>query len=347
MTEKFLKIYLVIINEYEKKNQIIIDALIHHLGNHATDDVYSRDQLITYGIHDRIVNVLLSERIHEGVVKSGVWYIALSLKHRPQMEEERVFRSLEVCFKFLESEDPEVENDAVWGISHGSETEHKSIIKLFINSNLCEYLINSEKMKNKNYIVPLVRIFGNLLSDEPEVTDYLISIGVITLLSKFLNHKFSSVRKEVLWAISNICAGNLNHVKAILSSGMVKTLLFLFKDEEHETAREAIYCISNMINGGNLQICTQLIELGLLPAMMYILRNKKHPDLLELALTSIDVFFWHGTCYMSDENPFVRLFEEQGGAEVLEHLQFYKNDTIFSLVEKILQTYFNIQIVNK
>lgn len=347
MTENYLKIYMLIINEYEKKNQIILDTLINHLGNHATDDAHSRDQLIKFGIHDRIVKILSSDRIHEGVVKTGIWYIGLCLKHRPQMDEERLISSLEVCFKFLESEDKEVENDAIWGISYGSETEHNSIIKLFINSNLCPYLICSENMKNKNYIVPIIRIFGNLLSDEPEVTDYLLSIDVISLLTKFLTHKFSSVRKEVLWAISNICAGNLNHLKSILNSGIIKSILFLFKDEEHETVREAIYCISNLINGGNLDICMQLVEFGVIPAIMYILRNKKHPDLLELALMSVYVFLEHGRSYMAEENPFVKVFVEQEGDQVLEHLQFYKNDTIFGLVEKILNNFFSIQIVSK
>ncbi len=107
MTENFLKVYLLIINEYEKKNLIIIDELFSflatHLDNHSTDATHSRDEIINYGIHDRILKILLSN--HEGLVKTGIRYISLCLKHRPHMDEERLLSSLELCFKFLASED--------------------------------------------------------------------------------------------------------------------------------------------------------------------------------------------------------------------------------------------------
>jgi importin subunit alpha-1 len=344
-----MNMYQMILDEYEKRNQIIIENLVLHLGNNIMTDYNSRKLLINSGIHDRIAQIVSGERIHEGVVKNSVWYLGLALKYKPEMDEQRISKALEVCLKFLESEDPEVENDALWGLCNASETDFDSILELYVTSNVCGYIVNSDRLRQKTLVIPVVRLFGNLLSNEPRIVDYLIAVGCIPFLQKFLYHKSSNVRKETLWAISNIGAGTLDQIKDVIQADIVPTVLSLFKDEDIETVREAVYTISNLINGGNFETCSKLVDSGMLPAILYILRSTKNPEILKLALASLDVFFRHGTNhnYMSEDNPFVRLFEEQGGPELLEHLQFYKNDDIFELVEELLSKFFHIQVVAK
>ena len=61
-------------------------------------------------------------------------------------------------------------------------------------------------------LVPILRIFGNLVTGTDEQTDSVIESGCIDRFFEVLKHEKKPVRREVCWTLSNITAGNSEQI---------------------------------------------------------------------------------------------------------------------------------------
>jgi hypothetical protein len=66
-------------------------------------------------------------------------------------------------------------------------------------------------------LVPILRIFGNLVTGTDVQTDKVIDSGCIEKFFQVLHHEKKPVRREVCWTLSNITAGNSEQIKKVFS----------------------------------------------------------------------------------------------------------------------------------
>lgn len=67
------------------------------------------------------------------------------------------------------------------------------------------------------------------------------------MLLQLLNHQKKTIRREVCWIISNICAGTSSQINQVLSnSNLLLKLSQLFLQDELDVRREICYVFSNM-----------------------------------------------------------------------------------------------------
>ena len=304
-------------------------------------------EIIQRNIFDKIYNILERQHINEKIVKISTWFITNMLKFQI-FEYTAIFeKCVEILLLFIKTEDEEIINDCLWGLSYASETDNINLVDFLIKERLCEYLYNLSIISRENIILPIIRITGNLSSNEDAKVDKLIDQGCIKFLGKNVFHKNHQIRKESLWAISNII-GNDSQINKIFTANLIPNIFYSVRDPDYEVMTEAIWVIGNLINTSNLENCVKLIDANVLDPILYLLSNYMDSYTLILTLNTIEKLLEHGKYarHVHEYNPFVKLFVEKGGLESIEKLQSHKNEKIYALVSNLIDNYFSDFIKN-
>jgi hypothetical protein len=54
---------------------------------------------------------------------------------------------------------------------------------------------------------------------------YVIDQGALPVFQGLLGHAKTSVQKEAAWMISNVTAGNVNQIQAVIDSGLIPLVI--------------------------------------------------------------------------------------------------------------------------
>ncbi len=328
----------MIFNTYQKEI-IIIEQLIWHLGN-ITYSEKIVGIFISRNIFEKVYDQLSKQSVNEKIVKISLWFMANILKFRIFTDNEVVEKCVNMFILFLKANDEEIINDCMWGLSYASETEIKKVIECMVNQRLCEYIFNLNLLGRENLILPVIRIAGNLSSNDNQVAESIIEQGCLSFFDRFITNRSSQVRREVLWAVSNVAAGATNtQINRIIKSNLLPKIFSLVKDVDYEVTVEAMWTIGNLIDCSSLENLVKLIEANILEPILFIFVNCLDSKILILALNALERFFEHGK--NSRINKFVKFFIQKGGMDIIENLTCHKNEMISALVSNLLDKYLN------
>ena len=85
---------------------------------------------------------------------------------------------------------------------------------------------------------PSFRIIGNMLNGTNEQVNYMIQNGALRALSNGLESRAKTVKVEVLWGLSNLCAGK--HVSPIINKGIFKKIIDIAVTDCVDVQKEAV-----------------------------------------------------------------------------------------------------------
>lgn len=66
-------------------------------------------------------------------------------------------------------------------------------------------------------------------------TDVVIKAGALPVFPKLLKHQKSNIVKEAAWTISNITAGNVDQIQAVIENGLIPPIAEVL-------SKVSIYC---------------------------------------------------------------------------------------------------------
>ena len=163
----------------------------------------------------------------------------------------------------------------------------------------------------------------------------------------------ANIRKETLWALSNVTAGSATQTKAAITEGVVANALALTRDSDREVAREALLVVVNAVMNADDDSIALMKESSFVDGFIWLLKNYKDPEFVIYTLKSLIDFMRKGdndkmnvdSVGIKDEaNTNASYFERRGGLEVLELMQFDKNENIHKLVTYIMTRWFSSKI---
>lgn len=64
------------------------------------------------------------------------------------------------------------------------------------------------------------------------------------------SHPKENIRKETCWAMSNMTAGTVQQVQAVIDHNIVPMLLETLKKDTYRVRKEAAWAVNNIVNGG-------------------------------------------------------------------------------------------------
>ena len=111
---------------------------------------------------------------------------------------------------------------------------------------------------------------------------------------------------------------------------------------------EAVNALSFACSGSDFSLCLILINSKIFETYIDILSSNTELKIILTVLEGIENIFQQGEIMkqINQINPFAKKFDDLGGVNYLNHLQKFKNETIYHTAIRILEKYFSYLIVN-
>jgi hypothetical protein len=122
---------------------------------------------------------------------------------------------------------------------------------------------------------PALRTIGNIVCAEcsddgdgtPSSTDYtevILECQAVPRLKELITHSNREIQKEAAWTLSNIAAGTVEQIQAVIDSGAIPPLVNLVRDErtDQEVRSEACWVVLNATSCGSDSQIELLVDEG-------------------------------------------------------------------------------------
>jgi hypothetical protein len=178
----------------------------------------------------------------------------------------------------------------------------------------------------------LLRCFGNIICSGLQVSgaEACQRKELFPALDKLLQSDHQHVRKECLWVLSNISALDVA-CQEFVDSGLLASIAGLLS-ATFDLKKEAAYTLCNIAAHG-ANFCQKLVDEGAaLPAMIALLKSSDL-DTVHYALSFCEMI-------MQNTTEGVQMFQDGGGLESLEGLEYNNNESLRVHADNILDVYF-------
>jgi hypothetical protein len=362
-----------IVHLYRSTEQTdVIEQAIWAIGNIAGENAHLRNLLLQTGVLRDLVADM--HAYTETLQSNAIWTISNLCRHKPYPRWDAiscVVRPLaQLLFHTFETEDPSgVLPDILWTFSYLSDDPAPEIngqVQSLIDNGVVQALVKilatqitkfQEVMRNHRNVdvrmalktmnfawcQPCLRTIGNIVTGTDEHTQSVLDAGFLDLLKPFLSHHVSNIRKETLWTISNICAGNPSQIEFVLSrEWLLQSVIDICMNDVVVARREAGWVLCNAANGSLNRQKTTLVDAGVLRALTSLLQLNDQETVLLMAMEGISsILEAHEN---SSHNPWADLFEDLHGLNFLEDIQgnTQLSEKCYHLAVKIVERFFEV-----
>ena len=128
--------------------------------------------------------------------------------------------------------------------------------------------------------------FGNTLP-VVDFTEVVIECMAVPFLRRLIGHHHREIQKEACWTLSNIAAGTISQIQAVIDCGAIPPLVELVSKKltDKEVRSEACWVVLNATSCGNDQQISILVEEGCVDVLGVLL---KEPNMVMMALEGIE-----------------------------------------------------------
>ncbi|XP_064650858.1 importin subunit alpha-7-like [Lineus longissimus] len=322
-------------------NSLMQDQCAWALGNVAGDSAECRETLKKQGIVEPLISLLKSD--NTGVQRSASFALSnIARGHDMHTKDLMVAGVAPLLLNHLNYDESKLSviSEVAWVLTYLTATgEHaEELVQLGLIEKIVNLLIVMAKVNHNDaqIVTPLLRCLGNICSGPDRYSvQACANDELLAGLAQFLLSEHHHIKKECLWALSNM-TGEMNVARDIL----VKNLLPLILGESigaFDIKKEVSFCICNLAAHGD-EFCLELLRQGALQVMVPLLKLTD-TDLLHMTLSFFEMMLGAG-----GEKAKV-VFEECDGVCGLESLEYHDNDQIRAQASEILDKYFCIDIV--
>jgi importin subunit alpha-2 len=321
------------------KHTNLAEQAVWALGNIAGDGTELRDMLISKGIVPPLVSLAKSPGSHT-FLRNIAWTMSnLCRNKQPSPPMAAVRQMLPALSRLINMEDVEIISDGCWALSYltdGPNEKIEEVLKADVVSRVAQLLNTNEY----SIITPCLRTIGNIVTGNDIQTDRVLSAGpVIQTLGRLLKSPKVNISKEAAWAISNITAGTVHQINAVIKGQLVPILISVMLNGELRAKKEACWAITNITSGGSVDHIMHLCQNGVIPAYCAMLKCKDWRSVL-VAMDGLENIL-KSAFAVGELEKVHEVVEECGGLDSLDELQQHENVTIYSKAYAIVEKYFN------
>jgi hypothetical protein len=337
----------ILVRILSSQDETLQEQALWAIANIAGDRAEFRDFCLSAGITEPLVSILgKSIRLKSTqAIRLAVWVASNLCRGQPAPCFEALLPVLQLLGRcFAISNDSEVLADTAWALNYLTEEADQyrmgSIIRFFDINRMSMLLGHPSSTVH----TPMLRVVGNLVSGPSDVTQALVEAGVLGRLNSLsFSHK-KAVRKESLWAISNICADSEVMLQAVIDAGLMGCICDILRNGsvDFEERREAVWTLCNAATvGSRNQKLTLVLRDGfrVLELLSDYLGVCRDIAVLRSVLDAIYALLDAGD-EANDLNPFCHIIEECGGLDLIESLQEYESAEVYASAVRILERFF-------
>jgi hypothetical protein len=327
------------------------EQAIWGIANIAGDRVEYRDGCISVGTVEalrRIVEASLKVKAVQ-MTRLGVWGLSNMCRGKPYPDFEKISPCLPSLSKAISlSNDTEVLADTAWALSYLTDnTLHENIVRIlsFIDLNR---LVSLLAHPSTTVHVPILRVIGNLVSGDSDITRKTVSAGALAQFKNLIISNKKGVRKETLWAISNVCADSQFHVQSVIDCGLMDRVCEILQSGNTDTdlRKEAVWSICNASTVGNREQIRQLVtdsRFRVIELLTNFIQSSHDRKSIKTVLDSLYSILLAGSVEGYSESAYSAILEECGGLTIIEDLQQDESEDIYRGAIRILENFFNCE----
>ncbi|KAI3968640.1 hypothetical protein MKX01_028790 [Papaver californicum] len=327
------------------RNTDVREQAVWALGNIAGDSPSCRDYVLSQGALVPLLSQF-SEHSKQSMLRTATWTLSNLCRGEPVVPFEQVKLALPVLQHLIHSSDEEILTDVCWALSYISNGTNDRI-KALIEAGVCPRLVNLLLHPSPTVYTPSLRTVGNIITGDDEQTQILIDYQVLSCFHQHLTQNYSkNIKRETCWAISNITAGNVDQIQAVIEANIIGPVLHLLRHAEFETKKEAAWAITNASSGGVNEQIRYLVEQGCINPLCNLLIC---PDssIVMVCLEGLENILRVGESDKelgknNGDNIYADMIEECEGLDKIEALQSHDNNDIYEKSVNILVTYWRL-----
>jgi Importin beta binding domain/Armadillo/beta-catenin-like repeat len=214
----------------------------------------------------------------------------------------------------------------------------KKAIEQLLGLDILKLIIKFCSTLSYPYAYPAVKIIGNVIGSTDAHAQAVVKAGAVEALQYGLRSKNKLLRKEAIWAVSNLCAGTLDQVRILLNSGMIKEILDISIQEDLIIQKEIAWVLGNALSNDS-DFVPELIDIGILDTLMYYLGSRDF-NIVIIALMSIEKVLEFCSYDPDYRYKCLEVLSRMQGQEAIIKLQFHKNIKIQEKAIGIMNKYF-------
>ena len=259
----------------------------------------ARDVILAEGIMDHLLRCLDAHPTNLSLQRIGSWTLSNLVEgifQQPNQGKSGTKTSdyascddidmmslLPVLHRLLKMTDAEVLSYTCWTLSHlcDGPSSHISAVVTTINNKdprggLVPRLVDLLGHSSWRVTKPALRTIGNIVCAEcsedsnhnpgipTDYTEIILYCGAVPKLKELVTHANREIQKEACWTLSNIAAGTVDQIQAVIDSGAIKPLVKLVSDTttDQEVQSEACWVVLNATSCGSDSQIEILVDEG-------------------------------------------------------------------------------------
>ncbi|KAG6647964.1 hypothetical protein I3843_07G112300 [Carya illinoinensis] len=311
------------------------------LGNVAGDSPKCRDLVLSHGVLMPLL-AQFNDLAKLSMLRNATWTLSNFCRGKPPPSFDQTKPAIPALERLIHSNDEEVLTDACWALSYLSDGTNDKI-QAVIDAGVCPRLIELLLHPSPTVLIPALRTVGNIVTGDDMQTQCIINHQALPRLLNLLTQNYKkSIKKEACWTISNITAGNINQIQAVIEAGIIGPLLQLLQNAEFEIKKEAAWALSNATSGGTHDQIKYFVSQGCIKPLCDLLICPD-PRIVTVCLEALENILKVGEAENNvnntDGNFYAQLIDDADGLDKIENLQTHDNNEIYEKAVKILETY--------
>ncbi|KAG9455653.1 hypothetical protein H6P81_000161 [Aristolochia fimbriata] len=310
------------------------------LGNIVGDCPKYRDLVLGHGALLPVL-ALLNERASLSMIRTAVWVISNFCRGQPGPPFEQMTPIIPVLGTLIQSSDDEqVLEDAGYALSFLSDKS----IEAFVQTGICARLVHLLQHPSPTVVLPALHAVGNIATGDDSQTQCLLDNEALPWLLRLLILNYDrNIKREACWTISNITAGNLVQIQAVINAGMIPPLVNLLRTADFTVKKEAAWAISNLTSRGVHDQIKYVASQGCIKPLCDLLLCADARTVI-VCLIALENILMVGEAEMDmgltgSVNLYAEMIHEADGLEKIESLQTHDNSEVYKIAVRILETY--------
>lgn len=320
----------------------VCEQAVWALGNIVGDGAVLRDEVIKHGVVPSLLR-LISPHMEISFLRNVTWVIVNLCRNKDPPPPIEVVKQLLPALNYLiDMDDQSILMDTTWALSYVTESGPQQV-QMIIDSGIVAKLTPLLTHKELKLQMAAIRAVGSIVTGTDEQTQVVIDLGALPRLRSLLlagkdmnQPNKDKISKEVLWFLSNITAGDVDQIQAVIDENIIPLVIEHLDKSDYSTQREAAWTVYNLTISGSPEQIAYLVELNVIEPVCNLL-SLQETNTLQIALDTLNNI-------LKSSDPKYDVIAEQiekcGGLDKIENLQNHMNEDIYKLAYSIIDNYF-------